>query len=163
MPVNKSELVNNEKELLVLAPSFSYPMVMKTAMEGARHKSDLNGVILDIQDEKALLDAYADLSSRLGNKALIASMINTPGIEMIMGIARDEQFGPMIIIGFGGIYTELMNDVVLVTPPFDAQYALHQLDKLKMRRILDGVRGKPALDIASFCEAAAILSVLAHF
>lgn len=161
VPVNKSELVNNEKELLALAPSFSYPMVMKTAMEGARHKSDLNGVILDIQDEKALLGAYADLSSRLGNKVLIASMINTPGIEMIMGIARDEQFGPMIIIGFGGIYTELMNDVVLVTPPFDAQYALHQLNKLKMRRILDGVRGKPALDIASFCEAAANLSVLA--
>ena len=161
VPVNKSELVNNEKELLARAPSFSYPMVMKTAMEGARHKSDLNGVILDIQDEKALLGAYADLSSRLGNKALIASMINTPGIEMIMGIARDEQFGPMIIIGFGGIYTELMNDVVLVTPPFDAQYALHQLNKLKMRRILDGVRGKLALDISSFCEAAANLSVLA--
>jgi len=108
-----------------------------------------------------LFNAYLDLSQRLGDKVLIAPMIDTHGVEMILGIARDDQFGPMIVMGIGGIYTELLHDIVIVVPPFDVTTANLYLDKLKMRKLLDGVRGNPGVDFTAYCKAAANLSVLA--
>jgi acetate---CoA ligase (ADP-forming) len=160
-PVVKSDLVSNQDDLLISAATIGFPLVLKTAQPGIKHKSDLNGVVMDIQNEGELLVAYSDLSSRLGESVIIASMVSEPGVEMILGVARDLQFGPMIILGIGGIYTEALDDVIVLAPPFDAQYALRCLNKLNMRKILDAGRGRAALDIDSYCEAAALLSVLA--
>ncbi|MCH7696189.1 MAG: acetate--CoA ligase family protein [Proteobacteria bacterium] len=161
VPMTESRVVDNEKELLALVYELTYPVVMKTAVTGIEHKADVDGVRLNIQDESTLISAYYDLSHRLGDKVLIAPMINTPGIEMILGVARDEQFGPMIVMGIGGIYTELLHDIVLVVPPFDVTTACRCLDRLKMRKLLDGIRGKPGVDITAYCKAAVNLSVLA--
>ena len=161
IPMVKTWLVNNEDELAKLGPDLSYPVVVKTAAPGIRHKSDVDGVRLNVRDETELLQVYRDLSGRLGNRALVAPMLNAPGVEMILGLAADEQFGPMVVMGIGGVHAELLRDFVTVAPPFDATTAFRCLDRLKMRKLLDGMRGAPAVDVPAFCEAAAVLSVMA--
>ena len=161
IPMVKVWSVNNEVELANLAPGLSYPVVIKTALPGIRHKSDVDGVRLNVRDETELLQVYRDLSGRLGNRALVAPMLNAHGVEMILGLAADEQFGPMVVMGFGGVHAELLRDFVTVAPPFDAATAFRCLDRLKMRKLLDGMRGAPAVDVPAFCEAAAVLSVMA--
>ena len=77
---------------------------------------------------------------------------------MILGAISDEQFGPLIMMGFGGIHAEIVNDVVVAAPPLDAVTARQHLKRLSMYSILGGVRGQSAYDIQSYCEAAAHLS-----
>ena len=160
IPMVKTWQVNNAGELETLASGLGYPVVMKTAMPGIRHKSDVGGVRLNIGDEAELLSVYHDLSGRFGNRVLVAPLLDAPGVEMILGFATDEQFGPMIVMGIGGVHAELLRDVVTVAPPFDAATALRNLDRLKMRKLLDGARCAPSVDVPAFCEAAAILSVI---
>jgi acetate---CoA ligase (ADP-forming) len=157
----ESKIIASKAELLDLSSLFQYPLVLKTAEPGIKHKSESDGVILNIENETALLASYERLSSELGPRALVAPMQTDSGVEMILGIANDADFGPMVIVGIGGIYTESLNDIVVVRPPFDAEYVFHCLDKLKTRKILDGVRGKSAVDIRAYCQAAAIVSVIA--
>ena len=161
IPMVTARVVNNEVDLADLGAKMGYPLIMKTAMPGIRHKSDVGGVRLNIGDEVQLFRTYRDMSGRLGNRVLVAPMLDTPGVEMILGFTMDEQFGPMVVMGIGGVHTELLQDVVTVAPPFDAATVLFCLDRLKMRKLLDGMRGNPPVDIPAFCEAAAILSVIA--
>ena len=161
IPMVTARAVNDEAELVSLGAEMGYPLVMKTAMSGIHHKSDMGGVCLNIGSEAELLHIYRDMSMRLGSRVLIAPMIEGPGVEMILGLTTDEQFGPMVVVGIGGVHAELLQDVVTVAPPFDAATALHNLDRLKMRKLLDGARGAPPVDVPAFCEAAAILSVIA--
>ncbi len=161
IPMVNSQLISNKDELSQALSDFDYPLVLKTAEASIQHKSDANGVILNIKTEEDLMQAYEDLASRLGAKALVAPMMTETGIEMILGIVRDEQFGPMIIFGFGGVYTESLNDVVVARPPFDSAYVFQCLNQLKLRKILDGVRGKPAVDLNAYSAAVAQLSVIA--
>ncbi|MDE0286522.1 MAG: acetate--CoA ligase family protein [Gammaproteobacteria bacterium] len=161
IPMVTARLASDEAGLAELMAEMSYPVVMKTAMPGIHHKSDVGGVRLNICDEAELVRVYREMSRRLGNRALIAPMLDAPGVEMILGMTTDEQFGPMIIMGIGGVHAELLQDVVTVAPPFDAATALRSLGRLKMRKLLDGARGAPPVDVPAFCEAATILSVIA--
>lgn len=161
IPMTPACNVNSMAELTALAPGLDYPVVMKTAMPGVRHKSDADGVRLSLGNRTQLAQAYRDLAGRLGNQVLIAPMAAAAGVEMLLGIAADEQFGPLVVMGMGGIYAELSGDVVSVVPPFDAAAARRCLARLRLRKLLDGVRGAPPVDVAAYCAAAARLSVLA--
>lgn len=161
IPMVTARAVNDEAELASLGAEMGYPLVMKTAMSGIHHKSDMGGVRLNIGSEAELLHIYRDMSMRLGSRVLIAPMIEGPGVEMILGLTTDEQFGLMVVVGIGGVHAELLQDVVTIAPPFDVATALYNLDRLKMRKLLDGARGAPPVDVPAFCEAAAILSVIA--
>lgn len=155
-----SGIVESEIELLAARKQFEYPLVLKTAMPDMQHKTEQRGVLLNIADESQLTEAYADLTSRLGPRVLVTTMAPR-GIEMIMGARRDPQFGPVIMLGFGGTLTEVIKDVVFALPPFDAVYAQRMLDKLKLRPLLDGVRGAPPVAIEQFCMMAADFSAMA--
>jgi hypothetical protein len=85
-----------------------------------------------------------------------------PGIEMILGVRRDPQFGPVVILGFGGTLAEILRDVTFALPPFDAAHARRCVDRLRLRALLDGVRGKDAVDVDAFCRMAASFSVMVH-
>jgi acyl-CoA synthetase (NDP forming) len=159
LPVVSYRLVNNEENVLAAATEFGYPVIVKTAMPGAQHKSDAGGVLLNLDDADQLKSAYRDLSARLGPSVLLARMAE-PGVEMFLGIKRDPQFGPVIIIGFGGVYAEVVNDVEFALPPFDRAHASRLVDRLLMRELLNGVRGRPPADIETFCEVAARFSVV---
>ena len=161
VPMLESKLANNEEELLRAAGRMQYPLVLKSAAPGLKHKTEHKGVRLNIVDEQQLLEHYRDLVASLGHRVLLAQMQSAYGVEMILGIARDEQFGPMIVIGIGGIHAETLGDTILLHPPFDKAYAMQALQDLKLRPLLEGVRGKPAVDLNAYCDAAARLSVIA--
>ena len=151
-------VVAESRDAIVAAASGQqYPLVLKTAMPGIAHKSDKGGVILNIADEEALLEAFDDLSARLGPRTLVAEMV-PQGVEMIVGATTDPQFGPVVMTGFGGTLAEITKDVVFGLPPFDAGYARHLVDKLAFRQVLDGVRGNPPADVDAFCALLAQFS-----
>ncbi len=81
---------------------------------------------------------------------------------MILGLKRDPQFGPVVVLGFGGVLAETIADVQFALPPFNAEHARRCVDKMRLRPLLDGVRGAPAVDIDAFCTLAEHFSVMAH-
>ena len=157
LPVACASVVDTESALIQAAAGTAYPLVMKTAMPGALHKSEQNGVVLNIRNETELRAAYDDMATRLGATVLVASMADA-GVELILGVRHDPQFGPVILIGFGGVLAEVTQDVVFALPPFNAAHARRCVDRLALREILDGVRGKPKADINAFCNMAARFS-----
>ena len=153
-------VVRTEETLLNAVADIRWPLVLKTAAKIA-HKSDVGGVHLNLTDEPALLAAFRDLQTRLGDDVLVAPQANA-GIEMILGARQDPQFGPIVIVGFGGVHAELLRDVAFALPPFDAAYARKLLSKLRMRKLLDGVRGAEAADIDRLCQTASRFSAMVY-
>ena len=114
---------------------------------------------MNIETERQLAAAYRDMAERLGPEALITPMA-AEGVEMMLGARADPQFGPVVLIGFGGVYAETLKDVTFALPPFTSAHARRCVDRLQLRPMLDGQRGKPPADIDAFCEAAARFSVM---
>jgi acyl-CoA synthetase (NDP forming) len=152
--------VGNEGELKSLTAGLRYPVVLKTANPAIAHKSDAGGVVRDIASQAQLLKAYAAMSRGLGSAATLAPMVREDGVEMILGMTSDDQFGPIVLLGIGGVQAELLGDVVTALPPFDAGTAERLIGRLRMRRLLDRVRGRPAVDVPAFCRAAAAFSAM---
>ena len=92
---------------------------------------------------------------------MVSPMVNVSGVEMVLGLVRDEQFGPLVMIGFGGVNVETIRDVAYALPPFDQATALRLLDSLQLRPLLDGLRDRPAVDMGAFCFAAERFSIMA--
>ena len=161
IPANPCRVVDSERSLAAAAADMTFPVVLKTAAPGILHKTEQRGVMLDIASEADLREAYRELSERLGKHALIAPMAGG-GVEMILGARRDRQFGPVVLIGFGGIHAEVLKDVVFAMPPFDSLVARRKLDRLRLRPLLDGKRGAQPYDVDGFCEVAARFSSMVH-
>ena len=143
------------------AKALGFPVALKTAEPGISHKSDVGGVILNIKDEAALREAYTDLSERLGAAAIVTAMMQ-PGIELFLGARRDPQFGPVVLIGFGGVHAELLADVTFALPPFGRGHARRCIDRLRLRPLLDGVRGDAPADVDVIADVAARFSAMVH-
>jgi acyl-CoA synthetase (NDP forming) len=158
---NDCSLIDNETDLLAAARKYDAPFVLKTAMPGITHKTDRGGVFVGLSGQEELLQAYGQLCRKLGARALVAPMVDR-GVEMILGARRDPQFGPVVMLGFGGIYAELIKDVRFALPPFDPQTAERLLSGLKMRKLLDGARGAEAADVLAYCDMAAKFSDMVH-
>jgi succinyl-CoA synthetase beta subunit len=161
VPVVAHAVVGDVEAAVAAAERIGFPVVLKTATPGILHKSDVGGVRLNLRDRSAVTTAYADLSARLGPRALVAGMVTAPSVEMILGIVRDPDFGPTVLVGTGGIHAEILKDAVTARPPFDAAEARRLVDRLRLRRLLDGVRGAPAADIETLAETIARFSALA--
>ena len=159
--VNQSYGVDNLDEVIESAKKLGYPVVLKTAVPGISHKSEVHGVYLNLNSDKELTDAYKDLDKRLGPEALLSKMIDEEGVEMILGMTTDPQFGPMITLGFGGVYAEALKDVVTLMPPFNAETAKQALSELKMQSLLFGYRGSEPADVESYCKMASKFSLFA--
>jgi acyl-CoA synthetase (NDP forming) len=159
--MNPALRVNNEADLLNAAKSLNYPLVLKTAKTGILHKTDQQGVVLSLENESQLRRAYSDISERLDSSALVSPMVKSHGVEMVLGLVQDEQFGPLVLLGFGGVNVEVLKDVSYALPPFSQATAGRMLDKLAHRPLLDALRDRPALNIDAFCAMAARFSLLA--
>lgn len=159
-PVNRFVVAEDLEGVLAAAERLGYPVVLKSARPGLRHKSEHGGVRLNLDDNAALSRAYGQLSANLGPRVLVAPMVRG-GVEMILGMANDSQFGPVVMIGAGGIHAEIFGDVAFALPPFDVAAARRLLGRLAARRLLEGVRGAPAAHVEAVCEAAARFSALA--
>ena len=160
LPAIPHVVVESPAEARLAGAKLGYPVACKTATSGILHKSDDGGVRLDLANDEALLEAYRDLAGRLGPRALIAPMAKR-GVELSLGMIRDPQFGPIVVVGAGGVLIELIDDRRAALAPFGRATARRLLDGLKIRRLLDGYRGIAAVDIDSLADIVALFSVLA--
>jgi hypothetical protein len=115
---------------------------------------------LGLYGPEPLEESYRDLAIRLGPDVVVAEMAE-PGVNLALGMIRDEQFGPLVVVGAGGVLVEILWDRRLAMPPLDEERARAMLDRLKMRPLLDGTRGARGADIDAVCHAIAGLSWLA--
>jgi len=142
------------------AEELGYPVVLKTTAPGVAHKTDADGVRLDIPNLEGLTTAFEDISARLGPSVSIAAMAPR-GVEMHLGLVNDPMFGPLVLVAAGGVLVEVLYDRALGLPPLDDAAALRLIDRLKIRPILDGVRGAAPSDVAALAHAVSRMSVLA--
>src|SRR3954465_9554292 len=110
------------------ATGIGFPVALKTAAPGITHKSDVDGVRVGLADADAVLAAYDDLGSRLGPDVTVAAMV-PPGIEMALGVLADPTFGPLVLVGAGGVLVEVLHDRALALPPLDTAGARRLLDR----------------------------------
>jgi acyl-CoA synthetase (NDP forming) len=161
VPVVPHEGANTRDEAVAAAERLGFPVALKTAAPGVQHKSDVGGVRLDLGDPAAVAEAYAAIASALGPGVTVARMA-PPGVEVALGVVRDPQFGPLVLVAAGGVLVELLHDRRLAMPPLDEARARRLIDRLQMRPLLDGVRGAPASDIDALAGAVVALGWLAH-
>jgi acyl-CoA synthetase (NDP forming)/acyl-CoA thioesterase FadM len=160
VPVAEARLADSLDEVGRAARQLGFPVALKTAA-GALHKTDAGGVRLGLADEAALEAAYRDLSARLGPRALVQKMA-PPGVELILGLARDPQFGLMLTVGMGGIAVEVFKDARLLALPPRPEDVRAALLGLRGAPMLRGLRGRPPADVEAVVQAALRLADLAH-
>ncbi len=141
LPIVRHKTVSSQSELVTAADSISYPLVLKTAEPGINHKSDSDGVVVNIKSEADLLDHYKDLCARLGPTVLVSQMVDD-GVEIGLGTINDPQFGPVVMVAAGGVLVELLADRAVAMCPVSPQQADEMITSLKTNQLLLGVRGK---------------------
>jgi len=145
---------------LAAASELGYPVALKAS--GLLHKSDAGGVVLDIVDAGGLVASIERLRERLGPVAgelAIESMAPTShGVELIVGCRWDAGFGPLLTVGIGGLYAELLADTQTVLAPVDEQAVARLFRALRGAPLLEGARGRVRLDLAAAARASSSLS-----
>lgn len=147
------------------AERIGFPVVLKILSPDILHKSEIGGVLLDIADGAAVREGYATLIARAKQHApsariegvLVAKQLKG-AVEIALGIVRDPVFGPVAMVGLGGIFIEILKDVCLRRCPFDVAEAERMIRSLKGFPLLDGARGRPKADIAALAKALSALS-----
>ena len=160
IPVVEGVRVETLEDAIAAAERVGFPVAMKTAAPGVQHKSDVGGVRLGVDDSPSVEDGYEDLARRLGPQVMVSPMAS-PGVEIALGIVRDPQFGPLVLVGAGGMLVETLKDRRLAMPPLDEVRALSMVDRLEVRPLLEGVRGQPPVHVEALVLAVAALSWLA--
>jgi len=161
LPANPGRIVESEADALAAARHLGYPLALKTAVRGIDHKSDRDGVRLRLRDDATFAAAWRDLASRIGPRALVAPMVEAPGVELLLGMIHDPQFGPVVVIGAGGVHVEALADAVYALPPFGPDVARRLLGRLRIAALLASRRHRRPLAVDAFCDAAARFSALA--
>jgi acetyltransferase len=127
-----------------------YPLAMKIASPDIVHKTDVGGVVLNIRDGKELKEKFEGMMTRIKTAMPKANLLGVnliqmvSGIECIVGITTDPQFGPAVMFGLGGVFVEALKDVTFRVVPFDAAEACRMIGEIKAKKILDGFRGMKA-------------------
>jgi acetyltransferase len=165
--IPKSILAGNADEAVEAAESVGYPVVMKIASPDILHKSDIGGVRLNVTDAAQVRDFYDLLIYRAQRYmadariwgVLVQEMVSR-GKEIIIGVNRDPQFGPLVMFGLGGIYVEVLKDVTFRVAPVSQQEAWEMLDEIKSYHLLRGVRGERPADLEAIVETILRISQL---
>ena len=151
-----------------IAGEIDGPVAMKVQSEDLPHKSESNGIALRVEGETAVRGTFERIMENA--RAFVPSAIikgvrvermAEAGVEMIIGVSRDPEFGPMLAVGLGGVLVEVLDDVVLSPAPVDAAEAAEMLRALRGRRILDGVRGGPPADVDALVGLLVVVSEFA--
>jgi acetate---CoA ligase (ADP-forming) len=158
VPFGAARTIGSREEALAAAAGLGYPVVLKAL--GVLHKSDVGGVVLDLRDEQELTAALDDLTSRLAPEAFSVEAAEDPsaGFELLAGARRDPRFGPLVVVGAGGIHAETLHDVAVAFAPVDETQAEELILSLTAAPLLVGARGRPRLDLAAAARAVAALS-----
>ena len=167
MPLPKSTLAKNENEAVKTAKKIGYPVVMKIASPQIIHKSDAGGVKVNLTNDSEIKNAFKEIiknAKKYNKKAeikgvLIVEMVKG-GKEMIIGSKQEPGMGPVIMLGMGGIYVEVLKDVTFRLAPVTNKEADDMISEIKMQKILEGVRGEKPSDKAKLSECIQRLSQL---
>ncbi|MBU5689571.1 MAG: acetate--CoA ligase family protein [Candidatus Aenigmatarchaeota archaeon] len=149
IPIAKGEVCTSFEQLKKTALWMGFPLVLKAVSEEVVHKTDVGAVVLDIKDEKSLEEAYISIIGNMKKINVypqgfyIQEMVKGD-FELIVGAKRDNTFGPVIMVGLGGIYAEALKDIVFRIAPVDRKTALEMIGELKSSKIFKGFRGKKA-------------------
>ena len=154
MKIPQSELAATPEEAIEIARKIGYPVVLKIASPDILHKTDIGGVKVNLANQEEVQDAYELMVYRAQRYipeariwgCLVQEMVPSGGIEVLIGMNRDPQFGPLVTFGLGGIYVETLKDVTFRVAPFSRQEAQEMLSEIRAHALLDGVRGQPEVD-----------------
>jgi acetyltransferase len=165
--VPDGRLVTTVDEAVEAAPRMGYPLAMKIVSPDIIHKSDLGGVKLNLNSAQEVADAFELMMLRIGRRAPEAFLEGVylermvpKGREVILGMTRDPQFGPMLMFGLGGIFVEVMKDVTFHLAPITAAEAMSMLMGTRSYKLLEGVRGESGVNLAAIGEALQRISQL---
>ncbi|KQN18082.1 MULTISPECIES: acetate--CoA ligase family protein [unclassified Sphingomonas] len=154
-------------EAQAVAARIGYPVVIKAQAQALSHKSDAGGVILNLADDAALTDGWARLHANVAAHAsdvtldgVLVEAMGARGVELIIGARNDPDWGAVILVGFGGVQAEILQDVRLLSPDLSRDAIIAELRALKSGALFDGWRGAPALDVDAVADIIATLGQL---
>lgn len=143
----ESRVAQNEEEAVETASRIDGPVVVKIVSSSALHKSDVGGVILDVENEDAVREAYREvIASVPDSEGVIVQEMIRGGHEVFIGMTEDPDFGPLLVYGLGGIYVELLEDVAFRLHPLTDVDAVEMMNQIKGAKLLEGYRNQPKGD-----------------
>ncbi len=159
--IPQSEIADTPDKAVAIASKIGYPVVLKIASPDILHKTDIGGVKVGLQNASDVRDAFELMVYRAQRYipdariwgCLVQEMAPSGGLEVLVGMNRDPQFGPLITFGLGGIYVETLRDVTFRVSPISRQEAEEMLSNLRAHALLDGVRGQPPMDKAAIVDS----------
>jgi len=166
-PIPESRLAKTPEEAVEIAEEIGYPVVLKVASPDILHKTDVGGVKLDLSTPDDVRDAFDLITYRAGRYVpgarlwgcLVQQMV-PGGREVLVGMSRDPQFGPLVAFGLGGIYVEALKDVAFRVAPFSRQEAEEMMREIRSYPLLEGIRGQPPADHEAMVDALLRISQL---
>ncbi|MBL9214982.1 MAG: acetate--CoA ligase family protein [Opitutaceae bacterium] len=165
----ETRLARTPDEAAAAAAGFGYPVAVKLHSQTITHKSDVDGVRLDVRDEAGLRAAWLAIGQAVARHAgpehflgvTVQPMVAGDGRELILGSSADAQFGPVLLFGAGGRFVELLRDCSLGLPPLNRAWARRLIEETRIAAALKGARGRPAVDLAQLEDLLLHLSRLA--
>ena len=148
IPVTKELLVNDPKGFTSAARKIGYPLVLKGCASEIAHKTEKGLIKVDLRNEEEGTSAFEEIRTLIGTDAgiLVQEMVKGQR-ELVIGLTRDPQFGPCVMFGLGGIFTEILKDISFRVAPLEKRDALEMMREIKGHKILEAVRGMPAADM----------------
>jgi acetyl-CoA synthetase (ADP-forming) len=149
LPVTREELVSNPEDLLRAAARIGYPLVLKGSSAEFAHKTEAGLIRLDVRNDQEASAAYKEITAAMnaaGDGAVLVQQMVRGQRELVVGLVRDPQFGPCVMFGLGGIFTEVLRDTVFRVAPLAKQDALDMMQEIRASKILEGTRGMAAVD-----------------
>lgn len=151
-PLHSAVVVKDSSEAIKAVKKIGYPVAIKVVSEQVIHKSDVGGVKIGVNNDEELVKAISEIENNIKSKVsgakidgyLVGEMVS--GLQVILGMKRDPQFGPLIMVGLGGIYTEIFKDVSFRVAPFGIDEANKMIEGLKIYPMIKGARGQKPLD-----------------
>ncbi|HVW66198.1 MAG TPA: acetate--CoA ligase family protein [Candidatus Peribacteraceae bacterium] len=167
LPLPKQALAKSPEEAVTFAERIGYPVIMKVQSKDILHKTDIGGVRANLQSKDDVLRAWREIQSAVKTNApnaivdgLLVQQFLPAGDEFIVGSVRDPSFGPLVLAGLGGIYTELFRDSTMRMAPVSNKTAYDMLEQLKAWKLLLGMRGKAQADIDALASLIERVSVM---
>jgi acetyl-CoA synthetase (ADP-forming) len=154
IPISRELLVNDAKDLLNATREIGYPLVLKGCSAEISHKTEKGLIKVDIRNEDEATEAFKEIMANMGgndNSVLVQEMVKGQR-ELVIGLTRDAQFGPCVMFGLGGIFTEILKDISFRVAPLGKRDALEMMGDIKGHKIMEAVRGMEAADLDAFAD-----------
>lgn len=168
IPVSALQVAASADEAVALAEKLGYPVAVKIESPDIAHKTEAQGVQLGLRDASSVRAAFAEVTANAraykpdaALTGVVVQAMAQPGVEMVVGVKQDAVFGPVVMVGLGGIFVEVLKDVVFRAAPVSDLEALDMLEELKGKAMLDGVRGRPAVDRHALAALISNVSIFA--